>query len=57
MKLTDQLPYYVTRKTADGYTAYFSLPAWLLLTAAKLFWLNVIVWGVVGLIVAVRVVL
>lgn len=50
------LPVYVTRKTAHGETYQYSLSLWMTLLAIFLLWLNVVVWGAVGLIAAVRVV-
>jgi hypothetical protein len=46
------LPYYVTRKTADGYTASYSASLWMTLLPQFIVWANVIVWGVIGLIKA-----
>lgn len=57
MSLVDMMPVYVTRKTADGDTGSLSLSIWMPLFAVLLLWLNVMVWGIVGLVVAVRVLL
>lgn len=48
------LPVYVTRKTAHGETAEYSLSFWMTLLAMLLVWLNVVVWGVIALIEAGR---
>lgn len=56
MSLTDSMPIYVTRKDAGGETGTLSLSIWMPLVAMLLIWVNVIVWGVVGLVVAVEVI-
>lgn len=55
--LGTSLPIYVTRKSAEGETAEYSLSLWMTLVAILLVWLNVMAWGCLGLYVAVRVVL
>lgn len=47
-------PVYVTRKTAGGVVAHYSLSIWMSLLAMCLVWLNIVVWGVIGLVEAVR---
>ena len=49
-------PVYVTRKTADGTTGSYSLSLWMTILAMLLVWLNVVVWSVVGVVEAVRVI-
>lgn len=56
MSAFDSLPVYVTRKTANGYTGSYSLAAWMPLLAIALIWLNIVVWGCVGLYEAARIV-
>lgn len=56
MSLRDSAPIYVTRKTASGETMQYDMSLWMSLVAILLVWVNVMVWGVVGLIVAVRVI-
>lgn len=46
-----------TRATASGETAEWSCSVWMTLLAGLLIWLNVIVWGVIGLVTAARVIL
>jgi len=57
MSLTDSLPIYVTRKDADGETGTYSLSGWAVLLAMLLIWLNIVVWGFLGLYFAVAVIL
>lgn len=56
MSLADSTPIYVTRKTAGGETGSYGMSLWMSLIALLLIWLNVIVWGCLGLYEAVRVV-
>jgi hypothetical protein len=48
------VPIYVTRKSADGETGSYSLSLWMTALAILLVWTNVVVWGVIGLVEAVR---
>lgn len=48
--LKTQLPYYVTRKTADGYIGSFYMSAWLIILAQLLLVANVILWGLFGIV-------
>lgn len=57
MSLRDSVPIYVTRSWADGSVAHYDMPVCMPLVAMLLIWLNVIVWGLLGLYEAVRVVL
>lgn len=50
------LPIYVTRKTADGQTAHYSLSLWMTVLVILLVWLSIIIWSIVGFITAFRVV-
>ena len=43
------LPIYVTRETAHGETAEYSLSLWMTLLAGLLVWLNVVLWGGYGI--------
>lgn len=52
---TTPLPIYVTRENASGEIGTFSMASYITLPAMFLFFVNVIVWGVVGLVEAVRV--
>lgn len=49
------VPVYVTRKTADGTTGSYSLSLWMPILAILLVWFNVVVWSIIGLVEAVRV--
>jgi hypothetical protein len=51
---TPSIPLYVTRKTADGYTGSYNVPAWMTILAMRLLWLNVVAWSLIGLYVAVK---
>jgi hypothetical protein len=51
--LSTSLPVYVTRQTASGETAQYSASLWATFLAGFLVWLNVVLWGIVGLIAAV----
>ncbi len=51
-KYATQIPVYVTRKTADGGTAQYSQSIALTLLAQCLVWLNVVLWGIVGVVQA-----
>jgi len=55
--LSLQLPYYVTRPHgANQETMQFSMNAYFLLITILIIWINVFVWGIIGLITAVKVV-
>jgi hypothetical protein len=45
-----QIPIYVTRKTGEGQVASYSFEGMITLPAMYLAMLNVIVWGIVGLV-------
>ena len=49
-------PVYVTRKSADGFTMTYEMSLWMPIFAMLLIWLNVMIWGIVGLITAFKVV-
>jgi len=57
VSLQSSIPVYVTRKDADGNTGTYSYSIWMTLLAGFVVWLNVVVWGAVGLVTAVRVIL
>lgn len=48
-------PVYVTRKNASGETGTYSLSIWMTLLAMMLIWINVVFWGIVGVVKAVEV--
>lgn len=48
-------PIYVTRKAADGTVGYLSMSVWMQLVVLLLAWSNALLWGVVGLVYAVKV--
>jgi hypothetical protein len=52
----DKLPFYVTRPS-NGIVGEYSMEAWRALLIIWVVWLNIVVWGAVGLVVAVRVLL
>lgn len=55
--LMTSMPVYVTRPHGrDGKTVSYSMSLWMSLLAMLLLWLNVVVWGVVGVYAAVRVI-
>jgi hypothetical protein len=52
--LSTTLPVYTTRKDAAGITCTYSLIWWMTYIVILLGWANALIWGVIGLIVAVR---
>ena len=50
--LNKNMPVYVTRETADGLTGSLSMSIWMALLAMLLIWVNIIVWGIIGIIMA-----
>jgi hypothetical protein len=46
---------YTTRQDAHGQTASYSLSLWMTLLAMFLIWLNIVVWGAIGLVYSVLV--
>lgn len=50
------VPVYTTRKSANGQTFTYSMSAWLPFLAMSLVTMNVIVWGVIGLYEAYKVI-
>lgn len=48
------LPIYTTRKDAHGDTATYSQSLWMTLLVQVLIWLNLIAWGIIGLVEAIR---
>jgi len=55
--LNTSLPIYTTRPHGrDGETASYSMSVWMTLLAGVLVWLNVVVWGLLGLYFAARVI-
>lgn len=54
--LSLQLPFYATRPSGgDGMIGTFYFNALFMIICFFLFWVNFLVWGVVGLVVAFRV--
>lgn len=47
-------PIYITREAPDGSYGFIKLNPYLTLTVVLLVWANVVVWGVIGLVVAAR---
>lgn len=56
-KWTHPLPLWVSRKDADGVIANISVPMWLFMYIWASIIINAMVWGAIGLWVAVRVVI
>jgi len=54
--LSQVMPLYVTRKTANGETGSLSISVWSALLILLLVVFNIIVWGLIGLYEAARVV-
>lgn len=54
--LSLQLPFYCTRPDGNGYIGSFWMNAAFMLLCFIIAWINFLVWGIVGLIVAFRVV-
>ncbi len=52
--LNNSLPIYVTRKTANGDVASYSISIWMSLLVIFLGWTNAVVWGALGLYFAVK---
>jgi hypothetical protein len=50
------LPVYTTRRDGTGESATYSCSLWMTLLAGFIVWLNIIVWGLIGLAAAVVVV-
>lgn len=54
MSLNDSAPIYTTRKHGrTGETGQYSQSIWMTLVAQLLVWANVVVWGVIGIVYAV----
>jgi len=51
------VPFYVTRVTASGETGAFYMNAWLAIFCFFLMWMNFLIWNIVALIAAFKVVL
>ncbi len=51
------MPFYVTRKNAEGLSATWSVNAWIGLVLLILLQLNVLLWSIVGIYEAGRVIL
>ena len=51
------VPIYTTRPDASGDTASYSLSLWMTILVMVLIWVNIVVWGCIGLYEAARVVL
>lgn len=54
MKWTDSIPFYVTRETAGGEIYTYAISAWISLLGISLIWINILLWGLVGLIIGVQ---
>lgn len=53
----EPIPLYVSRHTAGGETGSISFPIWFCLVLAVLFIANVLLWGAVGIVTALGVLL
>lgn len=53
MRLTDAVPFYVTRKTADDRTMSFSVSAWLPIFTSIIAWYAALLWSIIALVAAV----
>lgn len=51
--MNESFPIYVTRKTASGQTMEYSQSAWLSIFSMWLISLNIIAWGIFGLVACV----
>jgi len=51
------VPFYTTRKTADGQTAAYTWPIIVAPIVSLLVCANVLLWGVVGIVTAIKVLL
>lgn len=54
--LGQTMPIYVTRKDAHGQTMTYSQTYWMTALAQFVVWFNVVLWAVVGVVEAVRVI-
>lgn len=54
--LSNSMPIYTTREDANRESATYSLSLWMTLMAIFLIWANIIIWSLIGLFVAVRVI-
>lgn len=57
MQLKRAIPFYMTRKNADGEIASYSQSAWITIYAVMLACLSVIAWSLVGFMEIVRIVI
>lgn len=51
------VPFYVTRRNADGEIATWSVNAWIALAIIFVVSLNIVLWGTVGLVAALGILL
>jgi hypothetical protein len=49
-----QIPVYVTRKTADGLTGNLSIPAWMFVLFGVMLEINVFLWLAIGIGEAIK---
>ena len=56
-KWTHPLPIWVSREDADGTISEFSVPVWCFMLIGALSLLNVIAWGIIGLVEVVQYIL
>jgi hypothetical protein len=52
MSLRSSIPVYVTRRDADGLIASYEMPLWMSLFGLLMVWLNIMVWSLIGLVLA-----
>lgn len=53
---TEHLPIWVSRETSDGFISQLMVPGWLFMTIGILALVNFLVWSLISLVVAVKVV-
>lgn len=51
-----EVPVYVTRKNANGIIGSFSINGWVAVAALFLWSANAILWGIAGILIAIRVI-
>lgn len=51
---TRPIPVYVSRQTANGEIAHVDFPGWFIIPAQFLLVLNVFLWGIVGVVEALK---
>lgn len=54
---SQSMPFYVTRKTASGETMQYDMPMSQSIKAMLLIYLNIVLWGVIGLLAGVTLII